>query len=129
MAERDDAAPGGYGDWRSLELAIKDAAKKASAQAGPGVSAASIDAQIWQARYDRFLSRVFAEGEQSEWLLKGGMSMLALAALAEADLGDHLTFRLIRAVPTGLGGTSLAWRRGGTSSPASTPTRAPRSTQ
>ena len=119
-----------YGDWRSLELAIKDAAKKAARQAGPGISAASVDAQIRQARFDRFLSRVFAEGEQSEWLLKGGMSMLArvprsrttkdvdLAALrapislrrrgrwphwCEVDLGDHLTFRLIRSTPTGLG--------------------------
>jgi hypothetical protein len=89
-----------------------------------------VDAQIRQARFDRFLSRVFAEGEQSEWLLKGGMSMLArvprsrttkdvdlaalqasdlaeaeraLAALVGVDLGDHITFRLIRSAPTGLG--------------------------
>jgi hypothetical protein len=130
MAEREETGREGYGDWRSLELAIKDAAKKAASQAGPGISAASVDAQVRQARFDRFLSRVFAEGEQSEWLLKGGMSMLArvprsrttkdvdlaalvasdlaeaeraLTVLAEADLGDHLTFRLIRSVPTGLG--------------------------
>lgn len=130
MAERDGAEQGRYGDWRSLELAIKDAAKKAARQAGPGISAASVDAQIRQARFDRFLSRVFAEGEQSEWLLKGGMSMLArvprsrttkdvdlaalrasdlaeagraLATLVEVDLEDHLTFRLIRSTPTGLG--------------------------
>lgn len=130
MAEREAAGHEGYGDWRSLELAIKDAAKKAARQAGPDISAASVDAQIRQARFDRFLSRVFAEGEQSEWLLKGGMSMLArvprsrttkdvdlaalrasdlaeagraLAALVEVDLGDHLTFRLIRSMPTGLG--------------------------
>jgi hypothetical protein len=77
MAEWESAEHEGYGDWRSLELAIKDAAKKAARQAGPGTSAASVDAQIRQARFDRFLSRVFAEGEQSEWLLKGGMSMLA----------------------------------------------------
>lgn len=120
----------GYPDWRSLELAIKDAAKKAARDAGPGISAATIDAQIRQARFDRFLSRVFADGERSEWLLKGGMSMLArvprsrttkdvdlaaqqaadlaqaerlLSALVAADLGDHLTFRLIRSEPTGLG--------------------------
>lgn len=126
MAESTDA----YGDWRSLELAIKDAAKKAAAEAGPGVSAASVSAQIKQARFDRFLSRVFADGKESEWLLKGGMSMLARvprsrttkdvdlatlhsADLAEAeralrelvavDLGDHLTFRLIRTAPTGQG--------------------------
>ena len=122
--------PEGYGDWRSLELAIKDAAKKAARLAGPGVSAATVDAQIRQAPYDRFLSRVFARGEQSEWLLKGGMSMLArvprarttkdvdlaalhVAALTDAEaaltslvavnLSDHLTFRLVRAMPTGLG--------------------------
>src|SRR5690606_21840201 len=120
----------GYPDWRSLELAIKDAAKEAARAAGPGISAATIDAQIRQARFDRFLSRVFADGEQSEWLLKGGMSILArvprsrttkdvdlaaqqagdlaeaersLSVLVAADLGDHLTFRLIRSEPTGFG--------------------------
>jgi hypothetical protein len=46
MADREGAGQGRYGDWRSLELAIKDAAKKAARQAGPGVSAASVDAQI-----------------------------------------------------------------------------------
>jgi Nucleotidyl transferase AbiEii toxin, Type IV TA system len=129
VAERDGGREG-YSDWRSLELAIKDAAKKAAGQAGPGISAASVDAQVRQARFDRFLCRVFADGEQSEWLLKGGMSMLArvrrsrttkdvdlaalrapdlaeaaraLAVLAEADLGDHLAFRLTRSTPTGLG--------------------------
>ncbi|WP_238151049.1 nucleotidyl transferase AbiEii/AbiGii toxin family protein [Kribbella sindirgiensis] len=115
----------GYADWQSLELAIKDAAKKAAQQAGPGVSAASIDAQIRQARFDRFLTRVFAHGEQTDWLLKGGMSMLArvprsrttkdmdlaaqhatnlaeaekaLTELVDVDLGDHLTFRIIDSV-------------------------------
>jgi hypothetical protein len=125
MTEREE-----YGDWRSLEQAIKDAAKRAAGQAGPGISAAGVGAQVRQARFDRFLCRVFAEGEQSEWLLKGGLSMLArvprsrttkdvdlaalrapglaeaeraLAGLVEADLGDHLTFRLVRSTPTGLG--------------------------
>lgn len=119
-----------YASWRALELATKEAAKKRSREAGPGVKAATVDAQIRQARFDRFLSRVFADGEQSGWMLKGGMSMLArvpaarttrdvdLAAsgaadLAEAeaalsravdvDLGDHMTFRLIGSAPTGLG--------------------------
>ncbi|HET6192160.1 MAG TPA: hypothetical protein VFE59_34770 [Trebonia sp.] len=41
MAEREDAEHEGYGDWRSLDLAIKDAAKKAARQAGPAISAAS----------------------------------------------------------------------------------------
>ena len=120
----------GYADWHSIERAIKEAAKKAARQAGPGVSAETVDAQIRQPRFDRFLSRVFADGDRSEWLLKGGVSMLArvprsrttkdmdlaaqhaqdlneaeqsLSALAAADLGDHLTFRLIRSEPTGLG--------------------------
>ena len=44
---------------------------------GDRTSAATVDAQIRQARFDRFLLRVFADGEESEWLLKGGMSMLA----------------------------------------------------
>jgi hypothetical protein len=122
--------PNGYRDWRSLEQAIKEAAKKAATASGPGVSAASVDAQIRQARFDRFLCRVFAGGEATEWMLKGGMSMLArvprsrttkdmdlaaqptvdlaeagqaLAALVDVDLGDHLTFRLVRSIPTGLG--------------------------
>ena len=135
MTERD-----GYGDWRSLELAIKEAAKQAAREAGAGVSAATVDAQIRQARFDRFLSRVFAAGDESEWLLKGGMSMLArvprsrttkdvdlaaqkaadlaeaekaLVDLVDVDLGDHLTFRLIRSTPTGLGENQpgLATRR------------------
>lgn len=119
-----------YSDWRSLELAIKDAAKKKAKQDGTGISAATVDAQIRQARYDRFLSRVFADGDASEWLLKGGLSMLArvprsrttkdvdlaaqhvtdldeaeraLSALVAVDLGDHLTFRLVRSLPTGAG--------------------------
>lgn len=126
MAEADE----GYRDWRSLEFAIKEAAKKTAAKADPGIKAAHVSAQIKQARYDRFLSRVFAEGETSEWLLKGGVSMLArvprsrttkdvdlaslhaadlaeasraLSALVAVDLGDHLTFRLVRTAPTGQG--------------------------
>ena len=39
MAERDGASREGYGDWRSLELAIKEAAK-AAGQARPGRASA-----------------------------------------------------------------------------------------
>lgn len=49
-----------YGDWRSLELAIKDAARKTAREIGPKVAAVTVDSQIRQARFDRFLSRVFA---------------------------------------------------------------------
>lgn len=124
------AEQAGYGDWRALELAIKDAAQRTAREAGPGVSATTVDAQIRQARHDRFLCRVFVHGEDSDWMLKGGLSMLArvsrsrtttdvdlaaqhagdldeaertLSGLVAVDLGDHLTFRLIRSMPTGLG--------------------------
>ena len=66
--------PDGYKDWTGLAQAIKAAATKA---AGDGASALDVNAQIVQAQHDRFLSRVFAEGEESEWLLKGGTAMLA----------------------------------------------------
>lgn len=119
-----------YTSWRAIELATKQAARKRAQQAGAGVRAATVDAQIRQARFDRFLSRVFAEGERSGWMLKGGVSMLARvpdsrttkdvdlaagaardldeaeAALARAvgvDLGDHITFRLIGRETTGRG--------------------------
>jgi hypothetical protein len=82
VAEQEGTADERYGDWRSLEMAIKDIAKEAARKAGPGISAAGVDARIRQARFDRFLSRVFAEGERSEWLLKGGMSMLARVPLS-----------------------------------------------
>lgn len=51
----------GYADWRALEFATQEAAKKAAREGGPGISAATVDAQIRQARFDRFLSRVFAK--------------------------------------------------------------------
>jgi hypothetical protein len=119
-----------YADWRALELAMKDAAKKVVQRSSARASAETIDALIRQARYDRFLSRVFAPGDESEWLLKGGMSMLArvprsratrdvdlaaqraenlvqaeeaLTELVDVNLGDHLRFRLIRSTQTGLG--------------------------
>lgn len=70
-------------DWRSLELAMKAAAAKETArEAGPGVSAAAEDAQIRQARFDRFLSRVFAAGEVGVAAQVCGMSMLAWAPAA-----------------------------------------------
>ena len=84
MAERYGAGHERYGDWRSLELAIKDAAKKAARHAGPGISAASIDAQIRQARFDRFLCRVFAEGEQSARGVPGRVEERFCRALSQS---------------------------------------------
>jgi len=102
-----------------VEAAIKDAAKKASA-IDPSLTAGE---RIRMAYFDRFLSRVFSEGDQSEWLLKGGIGMLArvpstratgdidlyrngftlnqavadLRRQASIDLGDHFTFAYVGA--------------------------------
>lgn len=40
--------------------------------AGVGISASTVDAKIRQARFDRFLSRVFVDGEASEWISREG---------------------------------------------------------
>ena len=115
----------GYRDWPSIAQAIKTAAQKAIKDG----RADDLGAQITQARFDRFLSRVFADGEDSEWLLKGGTSILArvprsrsttdldlagpgtdideavqfLQQAAGTDLGDHLRFELTSSKKTGLG--------------------------
>ena len=120
----DESEP--YGSWSAIAQAIKTAATKAARTRG----ARDVTTQIRQAQFDRFLSRVFADGNESEWLLKGGVGMLArvpqaratqdidlsasravdldtaVQALQEAaghDLGDHLRFALTRTIATGLG--------------------------
>jgi Nucleotidyl transferase AbiEii toxin, Type IV TA system len=118
-----------YPTWSSAEQALKAAATKRDSD-GHGF-ALTVGDQLQQARFDRILSRVFADGEQSGWLLKGGTGLLAripdarrtqdvdLAAstddLDEAiadlerrvnvDLGDHLRFELVRTKETGQGQT------------------------
>jgi len=62
-----------YASPRAVEQAIKDAAKTAH-EADP---ARLVDDLIRQAHYDRFLCRVFSQGDNSEWVLKGGSAMLA----------------------------------------------------
>ncbi len=95
------------------------------------LSSLTMGDQLLQARFDRFLCRVFSGGGQSGWLLKGGTGLLArvpharrtqdvdLAASAggleeavedlrrrvSVDLGDHLRFELARIKETGLGET------------------------
>lgn len=120
-------AESSYQDWTGIAQAIKAAATHALKA---GTSSQDVSAQIIQAQHDRFLSRIFADGEQSEWLLKGGTAMLARvprsrsttdldlasataadldqaqAALQQAaarDLGDHLRFELATIRPTGRG--------------------------
>jgi hypothetical protein len=99
---------------RGVESAIKDAARKAY-EADLSVS---IQERIRQATFDRFLCRIFAEDDASEWVLKGGTGMLArvpssratrdvdlwhsgftleqalndLRRLASLDLDDHFRF-------------------------------------
>ena len=97
-----------------VESAIKDAANKAA------VAYASLDVnkRIQLEYFNRFLSRVFSEGAESEWVLKGGTGILArvpstrstrdidlhrqrfslsqalddLIRLAAIDLEDHFRF-------------------------------------
>lgn len=106
--------PEPYSSAAGVEAAIKDAAKKASA-VDPSLT---VGERIRLAHFGRFLSRVFSEGADSEWLLKGGTGMLArvpstratldidlyragftldqaladLRRLAAVDLGDHFRF-------------------------------------
>ena len=103
-----------YSTAAGVEAAIKDAAKK-SATADPSLNT---DERIRLEHFNRFLSRVFSEGEESEWLLKGGTGILArvpsarttldidlyrdgftldqalvdLRRLTNTDLGDHFRF-------------------------------------
>lgn len=105
-----------YASATAVESAIKAAAKNAY-KVDPSVS---VQERIRRAHFDRFLSRVFSEGEASEWVLKGGTGILArvptgrstqdvdlyrqghslddsiteLVRLASIDLGDHFRFTL-----------------------------------
>lgn len=109
MTEREPyPIPGG------VENAIKDAAKKA-AGADPSLD---VNKRIQIEYFNRFLSRVFSDGADSEWVLKGGTGILArvpstratrdidlyrqgftirqalddLIRLVSIDLGDHFRF-------------------------------------
>lgn len=62
-----------YPNGLAVEQAIKTAAKHEH-QLNPQ---RDINDIIRQMHYDRFLCRIFSEGEQSEWVLKGGSAMLA----------------------------------------------------
>lgn len=103
-----------YATPAGVEAAIKDAAGKA-ASADPALT---VHERIRLEYFNRFLSRVFSEVTESEWLLKGGTGMLArvpstrttrdidlqrsgftldqaladLRRLVDIDLGDHFHF-------------------------------------
>lgn len=106
--------PQPYPTAKGVEHAIKAAAKRASADD----PALTTDQRIRLEYFNRFLSRIFSDGPDSEWVLKGGTGMLARVAstratldidlyrggygveeavedlrrLAERDLGDHFRF-------------------------------------
>ena len=103
-----------YSTARGVEAAIKEAAKNA-AQVDPSLDT---NKRIQLEYFNRFLSRIFSEGKDSEWVLKGGAGVLArvpstrstrdidlhregftldqaledLRRLASVDLGDHFRF-------------------------------------
>lgn len=111
-----------YPTARGVEMAIKEAARKA-ARADPSLQ---INKRIQLEHFNRFLSRIFSEGEGSEWVLKGGTGMLAripstrstrdidlyrrgftldealgdLKRLAAHDLGDHFRFEYVDHAPS-----------------------------
>lgn len=110
------ADPIPYANGAAVERAISESAKTA-AQRSNGTWSRHHLMQL--ADFERFLSRIFIEGESSRWVLKGGTSILArvpgarstqdidllragsngldadlqeLKALATTDLGDHYRF-------------------------------------
>ncbi len=68
MADREP-----YSTAAGVEGAIKDAAKKAVASD----PALDVNKRIQLEYFNWFLSRVFSEGDGSEWVLKGATGMLA----------------------------------------------------
>lgn len=109
--------PEPYSTPRGVEAAIKEAAKNA-ANADPSLD---MNKRIQLEYFNRFLSRIFSEGENSEWVLKGGTGILAripstrstrdidlyrqgltldqaledLKRLATINLGDHFRFEYV----------------------------------
>ncbi len=125
-----------YPTSAGVEDAIKNAAQAACNTAGGG-SSLSLSERIRLEYFDRFLSRVFSEGADSEWLLKGGTGMLArvpstrstldidlyhggftldqaltdLRRLAQMDLDDHFHFVYTRHIDL-IGGDEQPYTEG-----------------
>ncbi|SFJ13151.1 Nucleotidyl transferase AbiEii toxin, Type IV TA system [Nocardioides psychrotolerans] len=122
-----------YPTSAGVETAIKEAAKKAAA----ADSSLDTNERIRLEYFNRFLSRIFSEGDDSEWVLKGGTGMLArvpsgrptrdvdlyrkgytldealddLRRLAAIDLGDHFVFQYIGR-ETSIGGEEQPYTEG-----------------
>lgn len=106
-----------YSTSRGVENAIKDAAAR-RVSSDPSLD---VSKRIRLEYFNRFLSRIFSDGPESDWILKGGTGMLArvpstratrdidlsihgfslrealtdLIRLSEIDLGDHFRFEYI----------------------------------
>lgn len=78
--------PEPYATAKGVENAIKSAAKRAAA-ADPALTT---NERIRLEYFNRFLSRVFSDGPNSEWVLKGGTGMLARVASTRATLDIDL---------------------------------------
>ncbi|MFK0074613.1 nucleotidyl transferase AbiEii/AbiGii toxin family protein [Arthrobacter woluwensis] len=114
-----------YASWSAIQAALKATAQREISEGR--ASGHDLSQRLTQARFDRFLSRVFADGGE-RWMLKGGTAMLAripdtratrdidlgtsqdldeaihdLTERARVDLGDHVTFTLAGLKNTGLG--------------------------
>lgn len=86
-----------YASPSAVEAAIKSAARKAFG-ADPSLT---IQERIRLEYFDRFLSRVFSEANNSDWILKGGTSMLARVGSARSTTDVDL-FRRSRTVDAAL---------------------------
>jgi len=64
-----------------VEIAIKDAAKNAADQAGTGIIAASVSAEIQRTRFDGLLCRAFRGGR----VVKGASPCLLVTPLDCAE--------------------------------------------
>ncbi|MDF0512491.1 nucleotidyl transferase AbiEii/AbiGii toxin family protein [Agromyces sp. H3Y2-19a] len=86
-----------YASPSAVEAAIKSAARKAFG-ADPSLT---IQERIRLEYFHRFLSRVFSEAEDSDWMLKGGTSMLARVGSARSTTDVDL-FRRSRTLDAAL---------------------------
>lgn len=122
-----------YQSAAAVESAIRDAARKAFSRD----KSTSTQDRIRQEHFRRFLSRVFSERDDSDWVLKGGTGVLArvpsgrrtidvdlfrannsldgaladLRRLADVDLGDYFRF-VYRRHRSAVGGDQQAYTDG-----------------
>lgn len=104
---------------------VESAIKQAASQAAKNNTSLDKNKLIQMEYFNRFLSRVFSDGDDSEWVLKGGTGILArvpstrsttdvdltvksftldqaleqLKKLAQVDLGDHFRFEYVTHEP------------------------------